>query len=100
MAEISALPEDALARLERFADLFTKSLDLIVTALSSNRTIPHAIFRIRDHFAREICDCELPQVLEHVEALVEVTKRELGQSEALTEQEAREVGSLVPFFKE
>ena len=100
MAAISALPEDALARLERFANLFTKSLDLIVTALSSNRTIPHAIFKIRDHFALEICDSELPHVLEHVEALVEVTKRELGESEALTEQEAREVASLVPFFKE
>jgi Flp pilus assembly protein TadB len=78
------MPEDSLERLEGFARLFAKSLDLIVTALSSNRTIPHAIFRIRDHFAREISDCELPFVLEHVEALVDVTKREQGDSEALT----------------
>jgi len=63
--------------------------------LSSNRTIPHAIFRVRDHFAREICDSELSFVLEHVEALVGVTKREQGESEALTKEETREVQDLV-----
>jgi len=71
--------------------LFSKALDLIVTALSSNRTIPHAIFRIRDAFAREICDCELVHVLEHVDALVAVTQREQRTTEALTDKETKEV---------
>ena len=66
MRRIEAFPYDSLERLEGFAKLFAKSLDLIVTALSSNRTIPHALFRIRDHFAKEIKDCELEYVLEHV----------------------------------
>ena len=51
---IGAVPRRRLERLERFAGLFAKSLDLIVTALSTNRTIPHAIFKIRDDFAKEI----------------------------------------------
>jgi hypothetical protein len=84
MTRIEALPDESLERLEGFAKLFAKSLDLIVTALSSNRTIPHAIFRIRDHFAKEICDCELEYVLEHVQALVEVTKHEQAETEELS----------------
>ena len=48
---IQLLPEDDSNRLQRFGNLFTKSLDLIVTALATNRTIPHSIFKVREYFA-------------------------------------------------
>lgn len=57
--EIYKLPEDDFARLDKFANLFSRALDLIVVALATQRTIPHAIFKVRDHFAREIQDNEM-----------------------------------------
>jgi hypothetical protein len=100
MKAISNLPEESLERLERFAGLFARSLDLIVTALSTNRTIPHAIFKIRDDFAREISRPELEFVLDHVKHLVGVTKREQAKSEELTSTEKSKVEGLVRFFEQ
>lgn len=75
-----------------------KSLDLIVTALSTNKTIPHAIFKIRDHFSSEISAEELNYVLDHVNHLVDVTNREQAKSEDLTAEEASAVKTLIPYF--
>jgi len=52
--EIEKLHENDPERLLKFANLFSRALDLIVVALASKRTIPHAIFQVRDHFANEI----------------------------------------------
>ena len=41
-------------RLEDFAVLFAKVLDLIARAVAEKKTIPHAFFRLRDHFVVEI----------------------------------------------
>jgi len=96
---LKLLDNESHERLERFAKLFAKSLDLIVTALSTNKTIPHEVFRIRDYFSQEICDCELECFLDFVQALFNLHKRETAESEELTKEETVFFKKLDEFFK-
>jgi hypothetical protein len=53
MKRIKDLPDDE-KRLDAFAILFARTLDLIATAVSQKKTIPHEFFEIRSHFVDEI----------------------------------------------
>jgi hypothetical protein len=73
---IEKLGWDSMARLEGFCNLFCKATDLIVVALVTKRTIPHAIFKVRDHFAYEIQDNEMKFFCQRVQHLMATTHRE------------------------
>ena len=81
------LDDDSLERLEKFALFFTRTINLIATALSRNQTIPHSIFRIRDFLVEEITDDELGYVLSHIHSLCDKISADKNMNEKISESE-------------
>lgn len=89
MESIKLLPDDSLERLERFAILFTRTMNLIATALSKNQTVPHAVFAIRDYLVEEITADELEYVLSHVHSLCDKITADKTMNEKISESETK-----------
>lgn len=71
-----------------------------MVALASKRTIPHAIFQIRDHFAAEIQDQEMEYVTSKVQHLLAITRQDKFLEEKMTDDEKQQVKGLISFFKQ
>ena len=83
---ITKLGWDSRERLESFSNLFARSLDLIVVALASKRTVPHDIFlQIRKNFADEIQDQEMEFVTSKVQHLLAITREDKFLEEKFTD---------------
>ena len=81
-----------------FTLLFCKALDLIGQAIASKKTVPHAIFKIRDWFVQEIQDNEWEFVKERVDHLV-LRFHERNEVK-LTETEVNQLKILHPWFQQ